>query len=158
MTLSPDKGKGWVLVDKSYVTARLEDFIGENFTEVTSKTDSDEKYLAYRESRVRRAVTKLRDTLGTKDPEVSKETITDREYTDANTQASRLGQHIPLAKIHKYPWLSEKHGDGTPLATHYANLTTNRNEPQNDTVAPEPFGKGLKYRFVNPLKSHLLPD
>ena len=158
VTLSPDKGKGWVLVEKIHITSHLKDFIGENFTEVTSKTDSDEQYLTYRENRVRRAVTRLRDKMGTKDPAVSKDTITNREYTDANTQASRLGQHIPLAKIHKFPWLLEKHGDGIPLASHYDKLPESHNAPPNSTPATEPFGKKLKYRFVNPLKSPRQPD
>ena len=122
--LSPDKGKGWVLVEKKFIDRRLQEFIGENFEKVTSKTQSDEQYLTYRENRVRRALTRLRDTLGTKDKTEFSDTISDKEYRDANTQASRLGQHIPLAKIHKFPWLSEKHGDGKPLTQHHVGMAT----------------------------------
>ena len=45
MALSPDKGKGWVLVEKKFIDRRLKEFIGENFEKVTSKTQSDEQYL-----------------------------------------------------------------------------------------------------------------
>ena len=68
LTLSPDKGKGWVIVKKDFVEMRLKDFMKQNFEEVTKKTCSDDQYLAYRESRVRRAITRLRDAKGTKDP------------------------------------------------------------------------------------------
>ena len=85
---------------------------------------------------------KIRDTLGDKDPEISSATISDREYKDANTQSSRLSQHIPLAKIHKFPWLKEEHGDGSPLSKH------------DPTSAPTEFiGRQLKFRFVNPLRN-----
>ena len=47
VSLSPDKGKGWVLVEKKYVDLRLDEFIRENFVEVTTKTQSDEHYLNY---------------------------------------------------------------------------------------------------------------
>ena len=46
----------------------------------------------------------------------------------------------------------EKHGDGIPLASHYDKLPESHNAPPNSTPATEPFGKKLKYRFVNPLK------
>ena len=109
---------------------------------------SDDQYLNYREGRVRRAITKLRDTLGNKDAAEFSDTITEYEIRDANTQASRLGEHIPLAKIHKFPWLQEQHGDGTPLASHFARV----NGTVQDGTQPVSLGPELKYRFVNPLK------
>ena len=64
-------------------------------------------------------------------------------------EASRLSEHIPLAKIHKFTWLQEQHGDGIPLDTHFQNATENPgNEARN-----APLGTQLKFRFVNPLKS-----
>ena len=151
VALSPDKGKGWVIVAKKYVTEKLGNFIDENFEEVTIKQAAcDEQYLTYREGRVRRAVTKLRDTLGNKEPKENPDTISDRELRDANTQASRLGEHIPLAKIHKFLWLKEEHGDGTPLADHFSRVAP---DGENGAPATGPLGQKLKYRFVNPLKS-----
>ena len=117
------KGKGWCIVPKKYVTEKLSDFVNENFEKVAIKQAADdETYFTYREGRVRRAVTKLRDTLGNKEPKESHFTISDSELRDANTQASRLGEHIPLAKIHKFTWLQEEHGDGTPLAEHFSRV------------------------------------
>ena len=138
VTISPDKGKGWCIIEKKYVTEKLGVFVQENFEKVTIKqAASDDQYLNYREGRVRRALTKLRDTLGNKEPSEFQFTISDSEFRDANTQASRLGEHIPLAKIHKFTWLQEQHGDGTPL----------KDPKGNDTLA-----KQLKFRFINPLK------
>ena len=75
-----------MIVAKKYVTEKLGNFIDENFEEVTIKQAAcDEQYLTYREGRVRRAVTKLRDTLGNKEPKENPVTITDRELKDANT-------------------------------------------------------------------------
>ena len=110
---------------------------------------TDEPYSNYREGRVRRAITKLRDSLGNKDPSEFPDTISENEIRDANTQASRLSEHIPLAKIHKFTWLQEQHGDGIPLDTHFQNATeNNENEAHN-----APLGTQLKFRFVNPLKN-----
>ena len=65
-------------------------------------------------------------------------TITDDEQKEANTQASSIAQHIPLAKIHKdnFPTASgelceQTHGDGAPRPT---------------------FLSALKFRFVNPMR------
>ena len=97
---------------------------------------------------MRRAITKLRNSLGNRDPREFPTTITEDEVRDSNTQASRLGEHIPLAKIHKFTWLQEKHGDGIPLDTHFQNATENHeNEALNAPLASQ-----LKFRFVNPLK------
>ena len=154
VALSPDKGKGWVLVEKKFVDKRLEEFIRENFVEVKTKTESDEQYLSYREGRVRRALTRLRDTKGARDKIDFPDTITDREYRDANSQASRLGHHIPLAKIHKFPWLLERHGDGKPLTQHHADISQYPHDaPSNEQIAPEFIGRRLKFRFINPLKN-----
>ena len=150
LTLSPDKGKGWVIVKKEKVTARLQEFIDQNFDEVTIKqAASDDQYLNYREGRVRRALTRLRDTPGSKEPQKDDHPMSDREYKDANSQASRLSEHIPLAKIHKFGWLKEEHGDGTPLASHLEDIFENPSE----ILSQDSLGSELKYRFVNPLKS-----
>jgi len=151
--LSPDKGKGWVLVEQHFIDLRLKEFIRENFQEVTTKTESDEQYLNYREGRVRRALGRLRDTLGNKDKKEFTDTISDREYRDANTQSSCMGHHIPLAKIHKFPWLLEQHGDGQPLSLHHGSTATYPHDaPDTTNIAPEYIGRRLKFRFVNPLK------
>jgi len=148
VALTPDKGKGWVLVTDQHIKNRLSEFINENFVEITAKTESVEGYLTYREGRVRRTIENLRDTKGTKDPSTFSTTITKMELKDANESASRLGHHIPLPKIHKFLWLSEELGDGTPLDTHFSKLHPENGQNENSEL----IGPQLKFRFVNPLK------
>ena len=57
---------------------------------------------------------------------------------------------MPLAKIHKFLWLKEEHGDGTPLTDHFSRVAP---DEKNGAPATGPLGQKLKYRFVNPLKS-----
>ena len=64
-----------------------------------------------------------------------------------------MGHHIPLAKIHKFPWLTEHHGDGRPLTLHHVDMEAYPHDtPQITALAPEYIGRRLKFRFVNPLK------
>lgn len=125
---SPDKGKGWVLVEQEDVEREMDITISKNYEEVTKKTETLEQYINYREGVVRRCLDKLRRGTAPKYPATNwggistlamppheTRSITDREYTDANTQASTISHLVPLAKIHKFSWLTEAHGDGRCL-------------------------------------------
>lgn len=159
---SPDKGKGWVISQSSNIEAKLQESIVSNFHEFTQNrparegTDTQpgreaapythEQYLTYRENKVRKHVTDLKQKPGSLDYE-NNYTITAQEVTKACTQASSLSQHVPLGKIHKFLWLDEQtHGDGKPINMHIL-----QNHPQEH--ANLPLQNKLKFRFVLPLKN-----
>ena len=156
LTLSPDKGKGWVIVQKDYIAHKLQETINANYKEFVKLRSANKasgrerqpythtEYLDYRESRVGRHVKELQKTSGLQDE--NEYTISKNEAKRARTQASSLAQHAPFAKIHKFDFLDHStHGDGIPIDTHIE-----KHSPELKHLIP--IAEKLKYRFVSPLK------
>ena len=156
LAISPDKGKGWVLIQTEKIENRLKTTIDSNFKLFTKKRPANKKanrqaqpytlteFLDYREKRVARHVTDLKTKDG-QHPE-SNFSISKNEARNARTQAASIAQPAPLAKIHKFSFLDEQiHGDGRPIDIHIQ-------ESSPEYASLIPISNHLKFRFVCPLK------
>ena len=131
VVLAPDKAKGHCIVPVHQAEAALEEHIRKNYKPVKLHQDEAIKYLDYREGRVGRVLTELRDA------SLSKFTISDKEFTNANTSQSNAQSHVLTVKIHKLAITEAEHGYGEPIKL--GNY--------------QPGHLPLKFRFISPFSN-----